>query len=336
MTHALVDDALVARGRGRARALRAGARSRCGRSPRSRAATRRSRRSRPAPTTSRSSRSRPARPASRRAACTSTATCSRRATRSAATSCAPQPDEVFAGTPPLAFTFGLGGHVLFPLRFGASTAPCAKPGPGRDARGDRAPRRDDAVHRADRLPGAAAARPRRAVALDSLRVCVSAGEPLPASVSDAWFERTGIRIIDGIGSTEMLHIFIASRAGGRPRGLDRHRRPGLRGADRRRRRCTSCPPGEVGRLAVRGADGLPLPRRPAPVDLRRRRLEPHRRRVPDGRRRLLLVPGADRRHDRLVGLQHLGRRGRGRAARASGRRRVRGRRRRRTRSAGTW
>ena len=79
---------------------------------------------------------------------------------------------------------------------------------------------------------------------------------------------------------------------------------GLRGADRRRRHGDAAA-GRGGQAGRARADRLPLPRRPAPGDLRARRLEPHRRRVLDGRRRLLLVPGAHRRHDHLLGLQHL-------------------------------
>jgi 2-aminobenzoate-CoA ligase len=165
-----------------------------------------------------------------------------------------RPDEVFSGTPPLAFTFGLGGHVLFPLRFGASTAPCAKPGP--DAILEAIERHGITTlftaptgYRA--LLGNAQA---GSAALDSLRVCVSAGEPLPASVSDAWFECTGIRIIDGIGSTEMLHIFIASRPEDARAGSTGTVVPGYEAmiVDDR---MNPLPPGRIGRLAVRGPTG---------------------------------------------------------------------------------
>jgi 2-aminobenzoate-CoA ligase len=166
----------------------------------------------------------------------------------------PQPDDVFSGTPPLAFTFGLGGLVLFPLRAGASTAPCAKPGPeamleaiGRH--GITALFTAPTGYRAmlGKVPAGSSA-------LDSLRVCVSAGEPLPASVSDAWFERTGIRIIDGIGSTEMLHIFIASRPEDARPGSTGTEVPGYEAmiVDAA---MNPLPPGEIGRLAVRGPTG---------------------------------------------------------------------------------
>jgi 2-aminobenzoate-CoA ligase len=123
----------------------------------------------------------------------------------------PSASDVFSGTPPLAFTFGLGGLVLFPLRFGASTAPVAKPADMMHAIAEygittlfTAPTAYRSMLAQD-VPGC-------------LHTCVSAGEPLPAAVAHAWYEKTGIRIVDGLGSTEMLHIFIGSR---RSPGLDR-------------------------------------------------------------------------------------------------------------------
>jgi 2-aminobenzoate-CoA ligase len=164
----------------------------------------------------------------------------------------PQPDEVFSGTPPLAFTFGLGGLVLFPLRFGASTAPCAKPGP--DALLEAIGRHG--ITTLFTAPTGYRAMLGKATGgqLDTLRVCVSAGEPLPASVSEAWFARTGIRIIDGIGSTEMLHIFIASRPEDAKPGSTGTAVPGYEAmiVDAA---MNPLPPGEIGRLAVRGPTG---------------------------------------------------------------------------------
>jgi 2-aminobenzoate-CoA ligase len=159
---------------------------------------------------------------------------------------------VFGGSPPIAFTFGLGAHVLFPLRFGASTAPVAKPGVGPLVEGIRR----HGITTLSTAPTMYRAMLRECSPDDlaSLRTCVSAGEPLPASVAEAWLERTGIRIVDGIGSTEMLHIFIAARpedarpgSFGRPvpgyeaMVVDEHMQP--------------VPAGTVGRLAVRGATG---------------------------------------------------------------------------------
>jgi 2-aminobenzoate-CoA ligase len=88
----------------------------------------------------------------------------------------------------------------------------------------------------------------------TLRTCVSAGEPLPAAVSDAWFEKTGIRIVDGIGSTEMLHIFIASPADEARPGSCGRPVPGYE-ARIVGEAMETLPPGEVGRLAVRGPTG---------------------------------------------------------------------------------
>jgi 2-aminobenzoate-CoA ligase len=121
---------------------------------------------------------------------------------------APTPDDIFVGTPPLAFTYGLGGVLLFPLRYGASTFLLERPSP-------------DALLGTVAGHGAtvifAAPPSYRSMAplvgrydLRSLRVCVSAGEALPASTRAMWENATGVRIIDGIGSTEMLHIFIAA------------------------------------------------------------------------------------------------------------------------------
>lgn len=120
----------------------------------------------------------------------------------------PKPTDVFIGTPPLAFTFGLGAGVVFPASVGAATAICAKP--GFDVLADTI-----AQHKATTLftspTGYRALLKQDLSKLASLHTCVSAGEHLPRATSDQWFERTGIRIIDGIGSTEMIHIFVSAR-----------------------------------------------------------------------------------------------------------------------------
>jgi 2-aminobenzoate-CoA ligase len=120
----------------------------------------------------------------------------------------PKPTDVFIGTPPLAFTFGLGAGVIFPASVGAATAICPKP--GFDVLADTIAR-----HKATTLftspTGYRALMKQDMSKLGSLHTCVSAGEHLPRATSDQWFERTGIRIIDGIGSTEMIHIFISAR-----------------------------------------------------------------------------------------------------------------------------
>lgn len=119
----------------------------------------------------------------------------------------PQPDDVFCGTPPFAFTFGLGASVVFPARFGAATALPTQP--GFDALADTI-----AAHRATMLftsPTGYRALAKIADArLASLRACVSAGEHLPKATSDLWRDITGLRLIDGIGSTELIHIFISA------------------------------------------------------------------------------------------------------------------------------
>ena len=161
-------------------------------------------------------------------------------------------DDIVVGTPPIAFTFGLGGLVVFPAAVGAATAfaPC----PGFDALAETIAR-----HRATALftaPTGYRALLKLADThdLSSLRTCVSAGEALPAATSDAWHDATGVRIIDGIGSTEMIHIFIsASGADIRP-GATGKPVPGYQAriidADGQ-----PLPAGETGRLAVRGPTG---------------------------------------------------------------------------------
>jgi 2-aminobenzoate-CoA ligase len=164
----------------------------------------------------------------------------------------PREHDVFTATPPLAFTFGLGVEVLFPMRVGASTVPIAKPSLDAVV---------DAIERHAITTLSTAPTMYRAMLRDadlsrvrSLRACVSAGEPLPAAVAEAWTERTGVRIIDGIGSTEMLHIFIGSPAEeARPGSVGRPV-PGYEAmvVDEAMRPVA---PGVVGRLAVRGPTG---------------------------------------------------------------------------------
>lgn len=164
----------------------------------------------------------------------------------------PEPTDRFIGSPPLAFTFGLGGIVLFPMRVGASTVLLEKAGP------------DDLLpaimqYKATICFTAPTAYRAMLAKLDgydisSLRKCVSAGEPLPKGTFEAWRSATNIRLMDGIGATEMLHIFIAAR--------EEEIRPGATGKpvpgyeakvidDEGR----DLPPGSIGRLAVRGPTG---------------------------------------------------------------------------------
>jgi 2-aminobenzoate-CoA ligase len=125
------------------------------------------------------------------------------------------PTDVYVGSPPLGFTFGLGALLVFPLRFRGAAAYVEQPtvdGLLEAAERFRATALFTAPTMYRRLIAAT-----RQFNLKSLRHCVSAGEPLSMATSDAWYEATGIRLIDGIGSTEMIHIFIgASGADVRP------------------------------------------------------------------------------------------------------------------------
>jgi 2-aminobenzoate-CoA ligase len=163
----------------------------------------------------------------------------------------PQPDEVFCGTPPLAFTFGLGGLVIFPLAVGATVALLERPG----FEGlEEAIERHGVTTLFTAPTGYRALLKANPTGIASLRKCVSAGEALPAATSDAWFAATGIRIIDGIGATEMIHIFISASGGDVRPGATGKPVPGfiaeIQDEDGR-----TLPPGETGRLAVRGPTG---------------------------------------------------------------------------------
>ncbi len=163
-----------------------------------------------------------------------------------------RPDDVFIGTAPLAFTFGLGAVVLFPLRIGASAilleqaAPEALLATIRDLR----PTVCFTAPTAYRAMLGLMQRGDTA----SLRICVSAGETLPAASWHAWHDATGLKLMDGIGATEMLHIFIAAP-------IDRVR-PGATGlpvpgyeAKLIDAAGQDLPRGSTGRLAVRGPTG---------------------------------------------------------------------------------
>ena len=164
----------------------------------------------------------------------------------------PEAADVFCGSPPLAFTFGLGGLLLFPMRFGASTVFIEKP----SAQGLMRLIQDYGVTICFTSPTAYRAMLDHVGAYDigSLRKCVSAGEPLPAPTFHAWREATGIRLIDGIGATEMLHIFISA--------TEEDMRPGATGkpipgyeAMVVDQQGNPVPPGTIGLLAVRGPTG---------------------------------------------------------------------------------
>ncbi|MGN6535347.1 MAG: AMP-binding protein [Mesorhizobium sp.] len=163
------------------------------------------------------------------------------------------PDDVFVGSPPLAFTFGLGGLAIFPLRFGATATLLENASP---------PNMIDIIETYKATISFTAPTAYRAMMkamdegadLSSLRVAVSAGETLPGPVFEEWVQKTGKPILDGIGATEMLHIFISNRfedmkpaSTGKPVG----------GYEARivDEEMNEVPRGTVGRLAVRGPTG---------------------------------------------------------------------------------
>ena len=164
-----------------------------------------------------------------------------------------QPDDVFIGSPPLAFTFGLGGLAIFPLRFGAAATLLENASP---------PNIIEIIETYKATVCFTAPTAYRAMLramdegadLSSLRAAVSAGETLLAPVYDEWQAKTGKPMLDGIGATEMLHIFITNRfedhkpnCTGKPVKGYEAKVIGSDGAE--------LPRGEVGRLAMRGPTG---------------------------------------------------------------------------------
>ena len=164
----------------------------------------------------------------------------------------PHRDDVFAGSPPLGFTFGLGCELLYPLRAGASTLLIERAAPGEladavAAHGVTVLATAPTAYRAMLAAG-------KAAALKNLRRCISAGETLPRSVWEQFRDATGIAIMDGIGSTEMLHIFIAAADGDIRPGSTGTPVPGYRAAilDEDGAEVSD---GQPGRLAVKGPTG---------------------------------------------------------------------------------
>tara|TARA_R110000868_G_scaffold2321_2_gene17236 strand:- start:39731 stop:41335 length:1605 start_codon:yes stop_codon:yes gene_type:complete len=164
----------------------------------------------------------------------------------------PQPDDIVAGTPPFAFTFGLGACVVFPARAGLTTALPDRP--GFEALCETI--QDFRVTTLFTAPTGY-----RALMglwerfdLSSLRQGVSAGEHLPAATSQAFFEQSGIRLIDGIGATEMIHIFISASGEEIRPGATGKAVPGYQARIINEAGDTA-PDGEIGRLAVRGPTG---------------------------------------------------------------------------------
>lgn len=163
------------------------------------------------------------------------------------------PDDVFVGSPPLAFTFGLGGLAIFPLRFGAAATLLETATP---------PNMIEIIEKYKATVCFTAPTAYRVMMramedgadLSSLRAAVSAGETLPAPVYEEWIEKTGKPMLDGIGATEMLHIFVSNRfddhkpaCTGKPVTGYEVRILDETGAE--------CPPGQPGRMAVRGPTG---------------------------------------------------------------------------------
>ncbi|NMM45394.1 AMP-binding protein [Rhodospirillaceae bacterium KN72] len=163
------------------------------------------------------------------------------------------PDDVFVGSPPLAFTFGLGGLAVFPLRFGATATLLEAATP---------PNLIEIIekHKATVCFTAPTAYRAMMAAMDdgadlsSLRVAVSAGETLPAPTYDAWVEKTGVPILDGIGSTEMLHIFITNSFDNARAGSTGMPVPGYE-AKVVDEAMKEVPRGTIGKLAVKGPTG---------------------------------------------------------------------------------
>jgi len=164
----------------------------------------------------------------------------------------PRMTDRFIGSAPLAFTFGLGGLVLFPMRVGASAVLLERAGP------------DDLLEMIPRFSATICFTAPTAYRvmlgklaqqdISTLRACVSAGEALPRPTFEAWLAATGMKLMDGIGATEMLHIFISARPDEIRPGATGKPVPGYEAkvidADGR-----EVPDGTVGRLAVRGPIG---------------------------------------------------------------------------------
>ncbi|MGD9944006.1 MAG: AMP-binding protein [Burkholderiaceae bacterium] len=164
----------------------------------------------------------------------------------------PGPDDVFCGTPPLAFTFGLGGMLCFPLRVGASVLLLERSTPESLLA---------AIERHRVSICFTAPTFYRQMAplagrfdLKSLRRTVSAGEALPDATRQLWKEATGLEMVDGIGATEMIHIFISSAGDDVRRGAIGKVVPGYR-ARIVDEDMNELPPGTIGRLAVQGPTG---------------------------------------------------------------------------------
>ena len=161
-------------------------------------------------------------------------------------------DDIVCGTPPIAFTFGLGGMLCFPMRFGASTVLVEKHTP--ETLLETVQRFKATTMFTSPIMFRQMAALAKGFDLRSLKTCVSAGEALPDPTRQLFKDSTGIEIIDGIGSTEMMHIFISHTPERVRRGATGYAIPGYQ-ATILDDAGNECRPGEVGKLAVRGPTG---------------------------------------------------------------------------------
>jgi 2-aminobenzoate-CoA ligase len=164
----------------------------------------------------------------------------------------PTSNDIFTGSPPIGFTFGLGGLVLFPMYFGASTFLIEKPSP--DVLLNAIQEHKITICFTAPTAWRIITTKVKEYDISSLRKCVSAGETLPLKVWQDWYDTTGLKIIDGIGATEMLHIFISSN--------EENMKPGATGLPITGYEAkiidlagNEMPTNEPGRLAVRGITG---------------------------------------------------------------------------------
>lgn len=171
----------------------------------------------------------------------------------------PTEKDVFTGTPPIGFTFGLGGLVLFPLYYGASTVLIEKPNP--DILLQTIEKYKVTICFTAPTAWRILTEKSKEYDISSLRKCVSAGETLPLKVWEDWYSATGLKIIDGIGATEMLHIFISSN--------DENCKPGATGIAITGYEAkivddlgNEVPSNTQGKLAVRGITGCKYLNRP--------------------------------------------------------------------------
>ena len=171
----------------------------------------------------------------------------------------PTENDIFTGSPPIGFTFGLGGLVLFPMYFGASSFLIEKPSP--DVLLEVIQNEKITICFTAPTAWRILTEKSKDYDLSSLRRCISAGETLPFKIWEDWYNATGLKIIDGIGATEMLHIFISSN--------QENMKPGSTGiaitgyeAKIIDKNGNDVPYDSPGRLAVRGITGCKYLNRP--------------------------------------------------------------------------